>query len=74
VKAQLRAELLKLRSARTGLGQLQTPGSDWSEYVPDSTYVGSMPGGMRNGIDWTVSVWSRLWILDPWEPTASGCP
>jgi hypothetical protein len=56
------------------LKQLHLPGSDWSEYQPDNTYVGLMPGGIQNSIDWTAKVWSRLRVLDPCESTGSGCP
>ena len=62
------------RWQRFALKQIQTSGSDWSDYPEDNTYVGRMPGGMHNGIDWTASVWSRLRILAPCESTVAGCP
>ena len=54
-----------------GKTQTNAPSSDWSLF--SDTYVGRMPGGRLNGIDWTKKVWSRLRVLDPCESTVRGC-
>jgi len=56
-----------------GEEQANDPSSDWSLYAPTQTYVGNMPGGSHNGINWTDTVWNRLKVLAECESTVQGC-